>query len=1699
MLLQFEKKIDLIITGSFSLSRVTNRQQEVYLFKQLYNSGIKNVLPLNFYISLFQTLNGKGVIEPIDFIKNEEMCGMLYKDFDATSLQAYMADHKVIKPLEFAKIAIGLINMISCFHEAGWVLKNLAPDNILINPNTYECRIVDLQRISNVYTRELRDINDIDGLIDCRYISPEQTGRLNLITDFRSDYYVLGILFYEMLTGKFPFLFKGNYEIIHAHLAVSPHPLSYVNPYVPMILNDIVLKLLSKNPEQRYQTLKGLTYDIEQSFYYFDKDQYLKEFKIGCKDQIHHISLSTNLIGRKSELELLNTVQELALQGNKQLLLIHGSAGIGKSRLVREFEINRQLKNETIITAKFDALQKNAPYSALILALKELIRILLKEEEAVLKFWRDRILLFLKTNSGIICDVVPELKIITGEPMVVSKLPPEEAQERFNQTFISFISCFTTDGHALTLFLDDLQWIDIASLKLIELIISDSSVKNFFFIGAYRDNEVDATHPLAIFLRSQEQIIGIKEIALTPLQKEDTKELIMELLHSPVEQLDDFVDKIHSKSNGNIFFIIQLLSALHHEKIIFVNDLGHWEWNKEALNSKAISDNMVELLEHRIINLNELLKKILISSACLGDVCDLKTIAYLINKDLKDVANQLLIAVNQGYLIPLDSHLENFLKADTSITEEQLRLRGNAYFRFSHDRIRHAAISLAGSYELEALNLNAGLYKMENLSEEEISDQVFYIANNYNQGEKLIRNDKQIRQLIDINYKAALKAKNASAYDAAINYFKNGLKYLDFNDSYTQSYNFYLEKSICEFLSGRQKEAEEGLDFLYQRTKTRLEKLEILFPKVYLYTVQDEKEKAIAVARLGYRLFNKKMPESKFAILTSVLWDLILAKFRLNSKRIYQYIERPAMKDEEKIRFMEFTLAIAPSVYQYDQNLFAWNVMRMLFISLRFGNNGISSFGYLGYGMILSQMFSQYRLGEKLANLSILLNNKLEYTALKWKLLLSYYNFVHHWTQPIRPHLEKILDIENGAFANGDPVFAGYAIFIYHQKKFALGFNLESLQQSFEDYLNVTRQRHDVETYHFLESYYYAVRCLRGFEDSVLVMGNEFNVTSRLYESIRSSSFSITADTYISFITTLYLFKEFKPALDHYLQGCKYMEFVQQRYEVTEFNFYGGLICSMAIEKRHYNKGKLLKKLKHHIKKFKVWKNNCEENFEVQYLILSAEKAKSDGKESKVATLYERAIYKAEQFSLIHYKAIACELAARYHLQFGNQIIVKTYLENARKAYLQWGAVGVVNKLDNEFNIIFVGANSFDPQIENSGPIILGNEIKTMLESAQAIKSEEDINSLIMSVMKMVIKYSGADNGYLLLNIRSDLILKAGYNNLDDVHIMHEHLHSEKIPLALIKYVVRLKEPLIIDKPFTIPEYKSMNYFQKKQPLSVLVYPIIRQGEIFGILYLENNLMENIFHEKRIGFLNVIATQLVALLDNAYLKEFFEMRVEERTQKIVSEKKQVDDLLENMLPSETIQELKQTGKTTAQQFENVTILLADIKGFTNISEKLSLEELINKIDHYFRGFDAIIIKYKLEKIKTIGDAYMAIGGFLTDAKTGARRIILAALEMQKFVETEAVMESGNEKIELRIGIHTGPIIAGVVGLKKIQYDIWGDTVNVAARMEQNSEPGKVNVSQNTYELLKNIFKFQYRGKLEAKNKGELDMYFVERP
>jgi serine/threonine protein kinase len=599
---------------------------------------------------IIQNLNYDGVVKSYGLVNYRHVFALILEDFGGQSLAKFLTtQHLSIS--QFLTIAISLADILIKIHQVPIIHKDIKPSNILINQETKQVKLTDFSIASNL-TFERQTITNprfLQGTL--AYMSPEQTGRMNRRIDYRSDFYSLGVTFYEMLTGMLPFRSQDLMELVHCHIAKQPPPLEQFS--VPPMISNIVRKLMAKNAEERYQSAAGLKFDLETCLCQLEKQSRLKIFALGERDYPNQLLIPQKLYGRSQEIvRLLEAFKRVAnpkvagvekVESAIEIMLVSGYSGIGKTSIVNEVQKAIVEARGYFIRGKFEQLKRNIPYLALIQAFQELIRQLLTENQEEIESWKDDIIRAITPNAQIIIDVIPEVELIIGKQPEVPQLNSLEAENRFNQVFKEFIKVFCTPNHPLVIFLDDLQWIDSASLKLLQLIVTDKRGKYLFFIGAYRDNEVSSTHPLTLMLEKLKTThLVINHLEIQPLYYDNVRQLIEETFNGKVnrDELKDLAELIFYKTQGNPFFISQFLKTLYSENLItYQVNIDRWIWSSEAIQSVGITDyNVVELIARNIGKLPEKTQQLIKLAACIGNSFSLDLLAFVQQKSISATA-----------------------------------------------------------------------------------------------------------------------------------------------------------------------------------------------------------------------------------------------------------------------------------------------------------------------------------------------------------------------------------------------------------------------------------------------------------------------------------------------------------------------------------------------------------------------------------------------------------------------------------------------------------------------------------------------------------------------------------------------------------------------------------------------------------------------------------------------------------------------------------------------------------------------------------------------------------------------------------------------------------------------------------------------------------------------------------------------------
>jgi predicted ATPase/class 3 adenylate cyclase len=1600
---------------------------------------------------------------------------------------------------DFFSIAIPLTDAVRALHHQHTVHKSISPSNILIDPDNGQPKLTGFSLATELSREALlpnsREVMDTD----LGYISPEQTGRINKPLDYRSDLYSLGAVFYALLTGRSPFVSNDPMEMIHSHIArqaKSPHE---IKPGIPEIISLISLRLLAKSADERYQSASGLMHDLERCRDQFISQSYIDNFKLGEVDIHDQFRIPDKLYGRSDELERLLQSYKRAAKGTSEIVLIAGYSGVGKSRLVSEVKKAISQENGYFISGKFDQFKRDIPLSSLLAAFRELILQILSESDDEIAAWKKKIIQSVGANGKIITDVIPEAELLMGPQQPVPELPPTEANNRFNRVFSRFVKVFANNDHPLCIFLDDLQWIDSATRQWIETQFTDEESSHFILIGAYRDNDVSPSHPLMLmFERIRQHGAPVNEINLQPLDPVTLNRMLADALVTQPEKCSDLSELIYQKTNGNPFFSRQCLLTLYESDAIYFNPVNHaWEYILDKARKAEISDNVVELMSAQIQKLPDSVQALLKTASCIGDRFNIQVLNKVSGSPTESVAEQVSIAVQKGLIIP------QYVWNKDDVDE----------YKFLHDRVQQAAYGLLNEKEKQLIRLNTGRVLLEGAAISETEEKIYDIADHLNYAGNLVTTADELQKLAEINLSASIRAKNATAYEPALFYIVRAMESLQSSGSNLLALqgDLYLQRAECEHLNGNNDIAETFYDKAINSCSDLLDKARIYQRKIHYYTNLRKFNEAYQTGREAVKPLGVHLPSNFFP--PAFVKDLVAYRVLMGQKKIGDIIDMKEMTDAHQQMAIRLMATFARAAYQIKPQLCIAVCTRMVNICLKHGNTDGGFIGFLAFGPIfLGAILNRKQSGFDFGQLTLALVEKYKSQQYKAETHFVVGYFAMPWRRPA-VEMEKYWQIayEAGLEA-GDFFHTSCACCGTIQSYYMRGVGFDEIINTSDRYLEFLKRINNNEAILTIQSVRQSIRNLRGETDSSASFNkDDFNEEVYLQELAGFNSRHFAHYYYINKMQVLYLHGEYAKAYELALISDRYLKDSPGMLHTAEHYFYKALIiCALYSEANTRDRLKWKKYLQKTRNNFRKYAKGCEHNFGHKSQLIEAEICRIEGDTAGAQNFYYAAIESSARYGYTNIHGLANAMAANFHYISNRRRLAAFHLQDALYDYQTIGATAYMNELvqrypglldHEELSTIEHHENTAVQKVSLKKKA--GNlDLSTILKSSEAISREIRLRDLLTSLLQIIIENAGAEKMILLLQKDNRLVVQAECTTAnEDVKILPEiPLEQYKgLSKTVVNYVAHSFQPVILDEATVHGNFTNDSYFNEQGTRSVLCAPLVQQGKLTGIIYLENNLTNAAFTQERIDLLILLSGQMAISIENALLYENLEEKVKERTRELNEEKDKSESLLLNILPSETAEELKRTGTAKAKEFAQVTVLFTDFKNFTSMSERLNAQELVSEINYCYSAFDNIMNRYGIEKIKTIGDSYMCAGGLPVEKETNPADTLKAAIAIRDFMLEEKNKRAANGQsfFEIRIGLHTGPVVAGIVGIKKFAYDIWGDTVNIASRMESSGEPGKINISGTTYELIKEQFSCSFRGKIEAKNKGMIDMYFVE--
>lgn len=1360
-----------------------------------------------------KNLDTDGIVKTYDLVEYDNRFAIIEEDFDGISLKKQIATN-IIGLESFLHFAKKLSETLGLIHTNNIIHLAITPENILVNERKNTVKITNFG-ISAALTHandEIYNPQVVEKVLS--YMSPEQTGRMNRAVDYRSDMYSLGITFYEMLTGEVPFKSNDPMELIHSHIARQPVPPHEINPSIPQVISHIIMKLLMKTPEMRYQNCFGLFSDLDECLNQLNNSHLIREFPLASRDISIKFNIPQVLVGREEELKILMSTFEISSMGLSTMMLVLGQPGIGKSALINELQRPLVAKKGYYISGKFDQFRKDVPFSSIIQAFQGLIKQLLSESDDRITNWRERLLATLGPNGKVITDVIPNLEFIIGKQPDVESLGPEESKNRFNSVFQNFISVFASADHPMTLFLDDLQWADMASLKFINTVMTSSAIKFLYLIGAYRDNEVSPHHPLSITLGEiRKKGINISNISLNPLSISDVNTMIMNVLRCSEKESLNLSELIHKKTGGNPIFTNQFLKNLYDARIIELDPKTGWIWDMDKIRRMSFTDNVVAFMAGKISDLPVKTLDILKVCACIGNRFDLETLAIVFEKNIEDMLEDMTTAIQEG--------LVNF---------------DGTMYKFHHDRIQEAAYTLIPGNEKAKLHYLIGKNVRDTTSEHELDDKIFYIVDQLNRGIYLVPEGIERIQLAELNLKAAKKAKNSTVYASALNYSHIGIGLLPDNaweKCYSLSYDLYNEILENNYLTGEYNNAETTFDLIVRNAKTNLEKANVHSQMIILKNSTGDYESALAIGFSGMAMIGMKLPRKVSDLRLGL--ELVKLRLRMGNKKIEDLVDMPLMQDNELLAYANLCIHTGSVAYFIDVNLFSFIVSRGLNIIIKNGNFEFSPFAYSAMGSILDGGLGLYNQGYRFGLTSLKLYNKMGGIKSKSKILHLFVYFILHWKE----HARKGLDYQREAYKAGrqagDLLYCGYNINVLAMHRIILGDNLDEILEEYVPYKEFQMKARDPFTPRNYKENMQMILCLKGQTLATGSLNGEgFDEDEQLAFYIADGNMLGHVYTLTALLKVRYLFGGYRDCVDIHLKLHKLImkKVAIGTLHVPEFYFYDSLLMTALYDNADFGeKIKIRIRLKLNQMKMKTWARHCPENFEHKYLLVEAEMARIKGRHKKAVDLYNAAIKSARENRYTQNEALANELAARLMMNLNRREAARSYMKEAHYGYIRWGATAKADDLKRKYQELIIAmpqqTHENTPTNSETAMIFKGDtglqslDLSTVIKTSQSLSSEIDLGKLLAEMMRLSIENAGAQKGFLILENESDqkLYVEAEGGADQNIQVLKGlPLHDHKgLSISMINYVARTKEMLILNNAFKEGPYTLDPYVVEKK------------------------------------------------------------------------------------------------------------------------------------------------------------------------------------------------------------------------------------------------------------------------------------------
>ncbi|WP_445634079.1 histidine kinase [Nostoc sp. DSM 114161] len=1445
--------------------------------------------------AIAKNLDIPGIVQPLSLEPYQNGYALVMKDIGGISLRDYI-QAAPLSVEQFWPIALQIVDILHQLYQQRIIHKDIKPANILIQPETGEIKLIDFS-IASLLPRETQEIqnpNVLEGTL--AYISPEQTGRMNRGIDYRSDFYSLGVTFFELLAGQLPFPVDEPMEMVHAHIAKQPPSICDRNPDLPIMLGEIIRKLMAKNAEDRYQSALGLKHDLLRCQEEYHAAGKLAWFDLGQRDISDRFLIPEKLYGREQEVQTLLDAFGRVANGASELMLVAGFSGIGKTAVVNEVHKPIVRWHGYFIKGKYDQFNRNLPFSAFIQAFRDLMGQLLSSDDAQLAEWKAKILAAVGDNGQVLIEVIPELEQVIGQQPPVPELSGSAAQNRFNLLFQKFITVFTTPEHPLVIFLDDLQWADSASLNLLKLLLTERDRGYLFVIGAYRDNEVFPTHPLMLMLDEVKKAqTFIHTLTLQPLSQAHVNQLTADTLSCSTELAQPLSELVYQKTKGNPFFLTQFLKALHEDGYIsFDFQTGHWQCNLATVKLLALTDDVVEFMALQLQKLPVATQTALKLAACIGAQFDLSTLAIVNQRSPEDIALDLWKALQEGVILPISDVYKFYQLSELHVAEVQQPLTFNCSYRFLHDRVQQAAYSLIPDEQKQTTHYQIGQLLLQQVSPAAREERIFEIVNQLNYGTTLVEEQHQRDELAQLNLTACRKARLATAYQAALEYATVGLQLLG-EDAWQRQYEMTLTlhdlAAEVAFLAGAFEQMEEWIEAVIHHAKTPLEQVPVYQVKIQALVARNQFVEAIAIGQSVFRMLGVNLPDEP------TLDDIRLLKQEIDAliegRSIESFIHLPKMTDPQQLAIMQNAARLTPVCYMSGTKLYFLVVALQVKLSIQFGNSPVSAFCYVGYAFQLRMLWGDMSKVPQFGQLGYQLALEPDAKNIRAATAMLMGAYVGSWTIHLQDTLPILLDGYQAGLETGNLEFMGYDAQLYCFNAYWYGQPLAELEPQIRAYYQQLSDLHQVTAANCVLAYWQAAQILLGQSEQEIPLRQDAYEQKVVDEA--KVDFYRLSFFYLYRFTLNYWLQDFAKAQHDAAQTRHYLAGGMGSIVEPIFYFYDSLTLLA-------NRGESIspsepgwQRMEENQAKLKDWADYGPMNYLHKYHLVEAEKYRVLDRKTEAIEFYDLAIAGAKANGYSQEAALGNELAAKFYLDWNKERIAQAYLIESYYGYARWGAKAKLADLETRYPQllapIFQGAQtplSIDETLFSTATVTSTSTSSTslsdsldlvaILKASQTLSSEIELEPLIATLLLTVMQTSGATQCALMLSEGQNLTVQARAELTASRQIETQILHPTQslvdsgiVPISVVTKVKRSLQPAVISNAAQEPLLLGDAYIQNQQPKSLLCSPILQQGKLLGIVYLENNLATGAFTRDRVEVLNLLCAQAAISLENARL------------------------------------------------------------------------------------------------------------------------------------------------------------------------------------------------------------------------------------